>query len=389
VKTSETPVTGLVYDPDDPHFLADPTDYYRWLRDEAPVHLHAASGAYLLSRFEDVWSATGDWQTFSSKNPFAESEHMASMDPPGHDRLRARLSRHFGARPIAEFAPVVRRLCCELLDALSEGEPVDLVASFAALYPGRVIQRLLGVPREIGDAMHERALEIATAPDSETMLRSMAALEELSGEVVRGNARPDEPGLLQELGQDDPSRRLPEAARIGVCTNLLLAGTDTVTNLIANGLVLLEQHPDVRDALALDARGLDRCIEEMLRIESPVQSLGRRTTRAVALHGREIPAGAEVRLLWGAANRDEREFRHPDRFDPRRAFRRHLAFGHGIHFCLGASLARLEARIAFAEILERWPRHEVIEDELVRLPSLWSRGFARVVARLEPGKASL
>ncbi|MEZ4279186.1 MAG: cytochrome P450 [Myxococcota bacterium] len=129
-------------------------------------------------------------------------------------------------------------------------------------------------------------------------------------------------------------------------------------------------------------RGIPAAVEEMLRFESPVQSLARRSRRDVVLHGATIPAGSEVRLLWGAANRDEREFERPDAFEIERPIRRHLAFGHGIHFCLGAGLARLEARIAFEEILARWPEHEIELDALERLPSLWVRAWERVPIRL-------
>ncbi|MBY0400832.1 cytochrome P450, partial [Myxococcota bacterium] len=145
-------ITQLAYDPEDPQFRSDPADYYRFLRDEAPVHRHGGVGAYLLSRFEDVWEATADFATYSSESPVARFMHMSSMDPPGHDRLRASVARFFSPSKIAALEPLVRVIARELLDGvdarLVDGERVDFVEAFAALYPSRVIHRLLGVAPE-------------------------------------------------------------------------------------------------------------------------------------------------------------------------------------------------------------------------------------------------
>jgi len=376
----QTPVTGLAHDPSDPNFSDDPYAYYRRLRDAEPVHRHAASGAYLLSRFRDVWDATNDWQAFSSVSRLADHKHVAQMDPPEHDRLRGRIARHFTLRASAPLEAEIRAICRERLDPLAGRAEADLVAELAHVMPSRVVQLVLGIPRALEEAVREKALAIAMAPDSATMERQSAELEALAREVVLGRAAPERPGLVQQLqAEADPPS---EAELIGLCTNVVLAGTDTTSNLLANGLVLLHRHPRARAELAEDFARIPGAIEEMLRFESPVQSLGRRATRAVALHGVEIPAGAEVRLLWGAANRDEREFERPDAFDPRRRMRRHLAFGHGVHVCLGAPLARLEARVAFEEILGRWPGLRVIEAGLVRLRSFWARGYERVPVEL-------
>jgi cytochrome P450 len=378
-------ITALAYDPADPQFRSDPAAYYRWLRDEAPVHRHPTSGAYLLSRFDDVWEATADWQTFSSASPVAKLLHMASMDPPGHDRLRTSVVRAFTPAKIAALEPRVRELCRALLEPLeaaaASGRPVDLVASFAAIFPSRVIHRLLGVTESFDEPIRRAALAIGAARDPESLAARMQAFvaETRKAESVDpGSAL----GLLPILQRESGAEALSPEEIGGVFSNLVLAGTDTVTNLIGNGLVLLQRDRDERRRLARDPERIPAAIEEMLRFESPVQSLARRTLRAVSLHGVGIPEGAEVRLLWGAANRDEREFERPDVFDVARPIRRHLAFGHGIHFCLGAGLARLEARIAFEEILARWPDHEVDLAALERLPSLWVRAWERVPVRL-------
>jgi cytochrome P450 len=378
-------ITALAYDPADPQFRSDPAAYYRWLRDEAPVHRHPASGAYLLSRFDDVWEATADWQTFSSASPVAKLLHMASMDPPGHDRLRTSVARAFSPAKIAALEPMVRGLCRALLEPLeaeaASGRPVDLVASFAAIFPSRVIHRLLGVAEAFDEPIRRAALAIGAARDPESLaarLQAFVAETRKAESVDPGSAL----GLLPMLQRESGAEALSPEEVGGVFSNLVLAGTDTVTNLIGNGLVLLQRDRGARRRLARDPAKIPAAIEEMLRFESPVQSLARRTLRDVSPHGVGIPEGAEVRLLWGAANRDEREFERPDVFDVDRAIRRHLAFGHGIHFCLGAGLARLEARIAFEEILARWPDHEVELAALERLPSLWVRAWERVPVRL-------
>jgi cytochrome P450 len=372
-------ITGLAWHPDDPQFLADPAEYYRWLRDEEPVHYHAASGCYFLSRFEDVWDATGDWRTFSSQSPVARLEHMASMDPPEHDRLREVVARHFAPRRISALEPVLRARCSELLEPLRSRPSFDLVRDFARLFPSLVIHRLLGVPRALDEAVREAALAVGSARDAQTLAGSMRRLEQLTLRVVRGDPPCQEPGLLQQLQASERGARLGEAKLRGICSNLVLAGTDTVTNLIGNGVVLLARHSGARERLVADPARIPRAVEEMLRFESPVQSLARRVTRDVTLHGVTMPKGSEVRLQWGAANRDDREFDDADRFDIDREIQRHLALGRGTHFCLGAGLARLEARVAFEEILARWPELEVDEGRLERLPSLWVRAWEQVV----------
>jgi len=375
------PITALAYDPNDPQFLSDPSDYYRWLRDEAPVHRHAGSDAYLLSRFADVWGATADWQTFSSASPVAKLRHMASMDPPDHDRLRASVARWFTPGKIAALEPGIREIARELLAPLDarprRGESVDLVGEFAAIFPSRVIHRLLGVAERFDEPIRRAALAVGAARDPAALAAGMQAFvaETRKAESIDAAA---ETGILPMLLRESGPEALARDEIGGVFSNLILAGTDTVTNLIGNGLVLLQRDRDARARLVADPSGIPAAIEEMLRFESPVQSLARRTTRDVALHGVEIPTGAEVRLLWGAANRDDREFERADDFDPARPIRRHLAFGHGIHFCIGAGLARLEARVAFEEILGRWPRYEIELATLARLPSLWVRAWERV-----------
>lgn len=378
--TPSDSITQLAYDANDPQFLSDPADYYRWLRDEQPVH-HHASGSILVSRYQDVLDATLDWKTYSSKSPVSKLKHMASMDPPEHDRLRTSVARFFAPARIAALEPMIREICRAQLECLADRDRVELVADFSSVFPSRVIHRILGIPSALDDALRHAALAIGGARDSAALSLAMQELEAVTRQLGETSLAEDLAGILRILKGESGSARLGEDQIRGVCSNLVLAGTDTVTNLIGNGLVLLERHPEARRALRQQPSLIPKAIEEMLRIESPVQSLARRTTRDHVLHDVGIPAGSEIRLMWGAANRDDREFERADLFDiernPRRA-RPHLALGHGIHFCLGAGLARLEARVAFEELLSAWPDYQVDESALARLPSLWVRAWERI-----------
>jgi cytochrome P450 len=373
--TPDDTMTGLSWRPEDAQFADDPSEYYRWLRNESPVHAHESSNSFFLSRFEDVWQATEDWETFSSESPVARLRHMASSDPPDHDRLRACVAKFFSPRAIAALEPRVRKICRELLDPLESEDRFDLAHSFTTRYPSLVIHRLLGVPMELDEVLRSAALSIGSATDATDLAKTMEQLEEVTAQIVQNEFEPDEPGILQRVkGEFGPSQLNIDELR-GLCSNLVLAGTDTVTNLIGNGVVLLARHHEARRQLVRSPQDIPSAVEEMLRFDSPVQSLARRVTRDVTLHGVPIPKGAEIRLQWGAANRDEREFDEPDSFLIDRRTRRHLALGHGRHFCLGAGLARLEARVAFEELLLRWPDLQINAANLRRLPSLWVRAW--------------
>jgi cytochrome P450 len=383
---SAKPITGIAYDLADPQFRSDPADYYRWLRDEEPVHHHASSGTFLLSRFDDVLAATLDSATFSSASPVAKLRHMASMDPPDHDRLRSSVARWFTPTKIASLEPMIRETCRRHLEPMRSKKRIEIVSDFASLFPSEIIHRILGIPEELDTPLRVAALAIGGAKDSASLESGMLELEAVTRELTASHSPSDKNGILQALLKDTTSTRLEAAEIRGICSNLVLAGTDTVTNLLGNGLVLLAAHPKARRALVEEPDRIPQAIEEMLRFESPVQSLARRTTRDCSLHDIPIPMGSELRLMWGAANRDDRVFDRADEFDIARvdsSDHRHLALGHGIHFCLGAGLARLEARIAIEEILSAWPDYQVDEKALVRLPSLWVRAWQEVPLEVE------
>jgi cytochrome P450 family 130 len=381
----------LRYDPRSPAFHADPYAVYRRLRDEAPCHHDPDTGSFALSRFEDVLRVANDPVGFSSEGTSVGTgllPQIQQLDPPRHDELRALVSTVFTPRRVAAMEARVRAIARSLLDAMAARREPDLLRDFARYVPSAVIGDMIGVPPERQEAfLHWTEAMVAIPQGVGTQAEHVRApAEAIYAEFARlleerGRARRDD--LMSALLDAElDGRQLSRDELLGFCFVLIVAGNDTTTNLIANGAVLLASHPDQRAWLAADATRIPAAVEEMVRFESPAQALPRIARRDQELHGVRVPARAEVKLLWGSANRDEREFPDPDRFDARREPRRHLGFGFGVHFCLGASLARLEARVAFEELLARFPRYAVV-GRPGWLTSVWARAHDAVAVRLE------
>jgi cytochrome P450 len=315
---------------------------------------------------------------------------IQSLDPPRHDRLRALVSLAFTPSRVRAMAPRVRAVARELLDGFAQTGRADLLAQYARHIPSRVIGEMIGIPGErIPDFLHwtEAMVELPQGKtQSEAIQNPAASIYAEFARLLDERRRARRDDLMSALiDARVDGTELTQEELLGFCFVLVVAGNDTTTNLIANGAVLLAEHPDQRRMLAQDPSLLDGAIEEMLRFESPAQALPRRLTREATLHGQTLPEGAQLFLLFGSANRDEREFEQADRFDVRRRIKRHLAFGQGIHFCLGKSLARLEARVAFEELLARAPEYE-LTGPAPWLPSMWARAHARVPIELRPGR---
>lgn len=366
----------FVYDPVAQRFQDEMHDIYRVLRDEHPVHV-SPEGTYALSRFADVWNGVHDPQTFSSY--CAEAEHlmpqMIYMDPPRHTSLRQIVSRAFTPRRVASLEPRVRAVTRALLDDLAPAGRCDLVHRFAAPLPSTVMADLIGVPEEHREEFRswtEAFLEVTSPAD---IAERAANIYALFGRLLAERRVAPRDDLMSDLiAAEVDGERLSEEDLLGFCFLLLIAGNDTTTTLIGNGVELLARHPDQRAALVADPSLIPGAVEEMVRIESPTQALPRTTRREVELHGVRIPEGVRLMFLWGAANLDEREFPDPERFDIRRNAPRHLGFGHGVHFCLGSPLARLEGRVAFEELLARIPEYEVVGTP-ERFVSNWARAW--------------
>jgi cytochrome P450 len=384
----------IAYDPFDPAVIDDPYPVYRRLRDEAPVHHAEALGFWALSRFEDVLAAAHDPRRFTSGGSGALTGHsripypnLAMLDDPRHAQLRALVSRAFSIRPIAGFEPRVREMTRGLIAGFADfadGETVDVMAALAVPLPSGVIGDLVGVDparweefRQWADDAVHQDLRDPTSIEA-GRLAHVRMVEEFQALVDARRDAPADDLVTDLLAAEVAGQHLTDGEIIGFVQLLWLAGSETTSNLVGNGLLALAAHPDARRALVEAPARIPAAIEEMLRWDAPTQGLARTTSEAVERHGVTIPAGERVYLLWGAANRDEREFAQPDRFDIDRRIERHVAFGHGIHFCLGAALARLEAKVVFEELFVTFPDHEVVEPVIERRPSTAVRGPTRL-----------
>ena len=383
----------VVYDPYSPEIQADPYPIYRRLRDEAPVYYNERLKFWALSRFEDVWSGHIDWQTYSSSHgPIIEDLDIdfsiLGMDPPPHTRLRNLVSKGFTPRRVSALEPEIRRIAEGFLDPLHGAGRCDIVGDFSGMFPLDVISGLVGVAREdrehlrnLFDATPER--DPATGAPTERALAAITETRALFADLVEKRRREPREDLISVItnGEFDDGERLRQLDDEEIFDFLFVvagAGGETTTRLIAHGTYLLAQHPDQRELLLREPERIPVAVEEMLRYLAPSQYQGRWTLRDAHLHGQTIPAGQRVILITGAACRDEREFPEPDRFDVTRKTDRQVYFGLGHHVCLGKSLARLEARIAFEEILARFPNYEIIPESIERTQASNTQGMSRL-----------
>lgn len=355
-------MTAALYDPASPDFAARSHEIYRVLREEHPLYRDPDGRFVALSRFGDVFDATIDWERYSSagKTDANVKPTMNALDPPRHTKVRALISRGFTPKRVRDLDPQIRTVARSLVDGFAERREVDAIADYAAILPSVVMGRLIGLPDELitvcrkltDEFMHHTAPQSADGPAS----RAYEIFARLYEERRR---EPKDDLLTALLHSEIDGERLSEDELLAFGWLLLVGGNDTTTNLIGNGLELLARHPDQRRRIVEDPTLLPGAVEEVLRIASPTHTLARSAAADIELHGDVIGTGTRVLLLWAAANLDHREFPDPERFDIERAAPRHLAFGHGIHFCLGASLARLEARVAWEELFARIPEYEL------------------------------
>ena len=395
--------TAVYWDPFDTEIDTDPYDTWRRLRDEAPVYRNDRYDFYALSRFDDIHRAHLDPRTFVSghgtvlelmdMDMAGTSQMMIFLDPPEHDRLRQLVSRAFTSRRVTSLEDRIRQICGGLLDPQVGGGGFDYVQQFGARLPSTVISELIGVPA--ADREHVRHLidTIFHIEPGVGMINhvSLTAQIELRAYFasqlaeVRRSPRDDMlTGLVQAEIVDDEgvTRHLTDDESADFANLLVSAGTETVARLLGWAAVVLAAHPGERAALVEDPSLIPNAVEELLRFEAPSPVQGRWTTRPVEAHGVVIPEHAKVLLLTGSAGRDERAYPDPDRFDVRRRSDQHVSFGYGIHFCLGAALARLEGRVALEETLRRFPTWDVDEDRSVRLHTSTVRGYKEVQIRV-------
>lgn len=389
-----SPSIHELYDPlyHSPH--GDLYQIYTQLRAEHPVYHCERRDVWCLSRYEDIQAAARDWESFSNANgvdldrpaQYYGVGDFLDSDPPRHDVLRKVVRPFFIPKEIARLEGDVVRRVQTLVARLAEEEQIDIAQDFARALPVWMICRLLGVP----ESDDEMILDIVTRIEQQELgevlsesafaaVREMHAYIEDFAEHKRRNLTED---LMSHMvaGEADGAPRREEIP--GMAVLLFDAGSMTTNALLGNMLWLLAQHEDVQQALRERPDELiEPVVEETLRVESPIQYLARHTTKTARLHDVEIPADADVIFIYGAANRDERRFEHAERFDIHRSAQRHLGFGEGIHFCLGAPLARLEARIAVPAFLQAIPSYE-IEQPTERQISHTMRLFSHLPAKI-------
>ena len=372
----------------------NPYPVYKRLRDEAPAYHNDELGFWALSRFKDVFEAMQDWQTFSSaagvsleKSSAATPPMIIAMDPPRQVKLRRLISLVFTPRRVAMLEPKVRALTVEYLAPLVERGEFDLIKEFAAKVPMDVISTMLGVPREDQDSvrgwadvlLHREANRAEIPPEGVAGARNLAGY--FAKKLGERRSQPSDDMISDLIEAEIDGERLGDAEIIGFCFLLAIAGNETTTKMIGNAIYWLSKNPEQRRVIVDDPSLIPGAVEEVTRYDNSTQMLARVLTRDIEMHGRKMSAGDRVLLLLGAGNRDEREFRDPDVFDVRRKFERTVAFGHGVHVCLGASLARLEGRVVLEEIHARMPRYEIDEASLERVHSANVRGYSSMKIR--------
>ncbi|WP_437276012.1 cytochrome P450 [Sorangium sp. So ce375] len=373
------------YDPFAPAVQRDPYPYYTALRLDAPVHRLASRGFWVLSRHEDVSLALKRPDVFSSSimagRKLAPSETLLGSDPPAHTRLRRRVERAFSPRRMRELEDRLATLARELVGDFAPVGSCDVMAELAAPFPIAVIAGMLGVHadhhsdfRRWADDVIAHGTGRVMAGDRGRVEQSIAQFEAFLRAVLASRRGAPGDDLIGALVREDSdgSALSPEQA-LDFTRLLVLGGSETATNLIGNALLALFEHPGELDRVRRDRSLVPALVEETLRYDAPVQILLRRATRDIEIRGSLIPAGATTLLLLGSANRDEAIFPDADRFLLGRDASRHLAFGLGHHFCLGAQLARMEARIALDALLDL-PGLQPAPGEIERIGSFVLRG---------------
>ena len=375
----------------DPQFYAgDPFPAFRRLRTEAPIHWHATPGFWAVTRHEDVVAVSRDPATFCSsrgillsdlERPIMPRQSIIYIDPPEHAKYRKLVQPVFSPGRLRALEQRIAALVHELIDGIEAGQVIDFVDAFAAPLPLLVIADMLGVPgadRGRFKRWSDAIIEAGTQPSNDNMAQSVELLEYFGSVIAERRQRPGDDLISLLVRSEIDGERLEEFDLLMFCMTLLVAGNETTRNLLAHGALALATYPDEGALLRRDATLMPRAVEEMLRWGSPVGSFMRTATAGTQLRGTEIHEGDRLLLLYASANRDEAMFgADAEEFRVARDAAGHVAFGFGEHFCLGAQLARMEARSAFAQLLERFAGWE-LAGAVVRLPSLFMRGIVHL-----------
>ncbi|MBT8162323.1 MULTISPECIES: cytochrome P450 [Arthrobacter] len=349
-------------------YSLDPFPHYARMREAAPVFHDEQSGSWHVFRYDDVQQVLSDHARFSSRlggnDPSETGQLFASSlittDPPRHRQLRSLVTQAFTPKAVDALAPRISQLTEELLDGIASRGTADLIQELAYPLPVIVISELLGIPAQDRDLFKQWSDVIVsqtrTGTTNENHYLTNKEMTEYFLDLIEQRRHQPGQDLISNLQSAEiDGQKLSVAELLGFCALLLVAGNETTTNLIGNAVLCFTEVPGTIDRLLTEQSLLPQAIEEVLRFRSPVQSMYRVTVADTTLGEVQIPAGAPLVAWIGSANRDERQFQRPTQFDIDRSQIRHLAFGHGIHFCLGAPLAKLEAKIALEATLSRLP----------------------------------
>jgi len=381
------------YSPYDYEVHEDPYPIYARLREEAPLYRNDELGFWALSRHEDVMAGFRDSARFSSAegvslDPSASGPHahktmsFLAMDPPRHGRLRSLVSRGFTPRRVAELEPRIRELTRQHLEPALERGTFDFVADLAGKLPMDVVSEMVGVPesdrdelRRLADLVMHREEGVHDVPPAGAEA-AMELVVYYADMVAKRRARPTDDLTSALIAVDLDGDRLSDDDIISFLFLMVVAGNETTTKLLANAWYWGFRNPDQRVAPFADPAAIEPWIEETLRYDTSSQMLARVTSEDVELHGQVVPRGDRVLLLVGSANRDDRVFPQADRYELDRDFTQLASFGFGRHFCLGASLARLESRVALQELVAKIADYDIDELRAERVHTVNVRGFA-------------
>ena len=358
--------SGVAYNPVSEEVARDPYAVYRRIRDSDPIHRMRLVDAWVLTRYEDADAVLRDHERFSAEHRRFHDVGLTTMldiDPPDHTRLRALVSRAFTPRSVRSWHGRVQAIADRLLDAVADQDRFDLIAALGYPLPVTVIAEMLGVPAEDMDRFEVWSNDIAlivepilTPAQVEGVRRATEELFAYFETIVEARRREPRDDLVSALlAAEEESDKLTREELLSTMLLILVAGNETTRNLIGNGMLALLRHLDQLQRLRDEPGLLEPAVDELLRHDSPVQLDGRVVRKDLELGGKRLRAGQKVIALLGAANRDPAAFASPDDLDIARSGKSHLSFGRGIHYCLGASLAILEARVAFGGLLDRFP----------------------------------
>lgn len=388
--------------------LQDPYPFFQRARREQPVFFSPVFHMWFVTRYEDVMAVLMDTQTYSSRDTipthpemapevrealagYRNPKHLINADPPDHTRMRSLMNHAFTPRRVAALEPSIRDVANGFIDGFIDRGRVDLMDALAYPLPLTVILRMIGVPPEDMDSCRRWSNSISEWAWGQQVLpverlaacaRGMVEFMQYTEALVEKRRRDPQEDLISHLlaAREDGVEPLSAEALVDIIPGLILAGNETTANLIGNTILLLLSHAGLWEEVRADPAAVERAVEEGLRMDASVTGMPRTATRDVELGGVQIPAGSMLFLLYGSANRDDAHFPHPESFDILRGKdAAHLAFGRGIHYCIGAPLGRLEARVAIELLAGRLPGLRLDpEQDFARKPNLLFRGLAQL-----------